>query len=75
MDQGRAVKFKAMWSIEINLKCVEEQLNSPDGPLCIFGDIRNFVHPSLRRAVGLDGGIPWSNRRLRKTLPKMRINK
>eukprot|EP00973_Karenia_brevis_P051380 7136622-Karenia_brevis.AAC.1 len=47
----------------------------PHGPSCVFGDILQFTDDKMRKMVGLDGGRVQSNRKLRKHIPWMTINR
>jgi hypothetical protein len=52
----RPIKLNALYTIEHDMKCIEEILALPEPPDHIFGDLSDFVPTELRKPFGLDGG-------------------
>jgi site-specific DNA-cytosine methylase len=71
-EDPRPIIFQSEWAVEISAQARDEILNAPDHPKHVFGDIREFVAPCLRKAVGLDGGKELRPDRLRKMIRQHR---
>jgi len=63
------IRFKADWCIELKPSNHEEILSLQNRPTHCFGDIREFVNKSFRKAVGLDKGTELPAKQLRKLIP------
>jgi hypothetical protein len=65
-----ALEFENVWALDNNKKCQEEILVLGGGmqPTHLFGDILEFLPLSLRRDVGLDGGVELPAKLLKRKI-------